>query len=155
MATKHDDHKPDPNKLFESTELEPGPIVRFGVGLIVVAVIIYIACGGLFKLFEKMEADSNPPAYPLATERATMPPLPRLQPDEISEMQEFRKREAESIVNGKIDPATPGMPINEAIDKLITQGLPVRAAKDNQKLSEADRMPEDSSSGRTLERRLQ
>jgi hypothetical protein len=133
-------------------------------------------------LFEVREAAANPAPYPLFNQRAKLPPLPRLQGDPISELKRVKEAEAKSLgykieesetnfpqsqmVHGELDAPLPierpsarkaEMPIEDAMKKVLQQGFPVRAAStgDSQGYKdEADKMPEDSSSGRTLERRL-
>ena len=141
-------------------------IVKFGVWLAISAVVISAGMGLMFGLFVT-QSEETTAEFPLAVgQERRLPAAPRLQRFPVTEMYEFRQHEDEVLqkygwVNE--DTGVVRMPIAEAMKLAVERGLPARAAQpasDDQAAAQRgaapeplERMPADSSAGRTMERR--
>ena len=103
--------------------------------------------------------DLSAPRFPLAVNReAPLPAAPRLQQFPRNEIYEFRlKEEAELHGYGWVDKnaGVVHIPIEEAMRRVLEQGLPARADDPAQPAPTAGMLASDASSGRVMERRRQ
>jgi hypothetical protein len=173
----------NPDVRHELSDVRIKPIIYFGVGLVVAAVIIHLAIAGLFKAFEAREDRIEGKQSPLAAERQRIPPEPRLylaprvlgqpRPDVVTEspMQEYKKLRAEedarlndyNWVDQNAGVVT--IPINEAKRLVIQRGLLVSrpapaqsgggpaAVTEGQGQGSREELPSDSSGGQKTEKR--
>jgi hypothetical protein len=179
MGQKHHDiNEPDLVQGYERNEIELKGILYFGIGLFLLIVITFWLMWALYGVLEtdvgQRQASDNPMA-PKAMDR--LPPEPRLQgapgfgvdspqgrvnlelvaPQ--SEYWELKKQWDKVWKEGVKHPETGvviAMPIDDAIDKLIEQGLPAKSGPDvENKGVESRRVLTDASSGRkaSLKRR--
>lgn len=188
MAHDHDDWgstfvSPDPEYAYtpagagyEHTDANIWVIVKFGLWLLVSALIIHVGVGLMFGLFVEQRQVEGEPQYPLAaTTGLRLPAEPRLQRFPEVEGYEFRLQEAAALETyGWVDrnAGTVRIPIEEAMRRVVEQGLPFRAVAQQPEGAaagaaagadvappavsmEPDLIPSDSSSGRTMERRRQ
>ena len=88
-----------PTVHHEETDVNIRAIFGFAGGLVVLAIVIYLAVWGLFRYFDSREAREYGPASPLATGEARLPPEPRLQVNPREYAAEFRAQE-DAILNG-------------------------------------------------------
>jgi hypothetical protein len=104
-------------------------IVKFAVGLIVVAVLIHLGIAGLFHYLNSGGADTIR-EYPLAAaDQQRLPPEPRLQTNPRGDLRELRDQE-DKVLNGYswVDKSAGvvRIPIDRAMELTIQRGLPAR-----------------------------
>ena len=162
----------------ETSDISVKGVLTFVVILTLATAAISAGMGLLFKYFEAQEA-KEPKRGPMAlTEtKDRLPPEPRLQSApgfEITledgkkvdlqnaipqaEYRELRKQWDENLSTGLKDQSgnVVGMPIKQAMEKIVSTGLPSRVKGPGGKLSDyAISTPTASSSGREVEKRLQ
>ncbi len=155
-----DDYVPPKDAAYEPTDISARLAGRFAILLLVGAVIIHVGLWGLFKVLAKWEtARQAQVAYPLAAGRGQelrLPPLPRLQPLPINDITQFRAEEERLLHTfGWVDRGAGivRIPIEDAMRLTLERGLPSRPQDRNAPELQAGSMPEDSSAGRTYERR--
>ncbi len=164
----------------ESSDINVGAVVKFAVVLAISIGIVSFGLTFLFKFLDAREAKTSPKPGPMALkqdDKARLPPEPRLQsapgfqvklengqtvPLEKSapqsEYRVLRSQWEENLRTGLKDQSgnVVGMPIDAAIDKIVSEGLGSRAKQPNGKIEDyAIKMPTASSSGRETEKRLQ
>jgi hypothetical protein len=145
MDKNHNAH----NEEFDN-EIEYGTIIQWTVGFSVVMVIIMIAMYGMYRFLNAWEVASNPAPHPWAAQRATEPPLPRLQALPTKDIVQMRLKD-DAVLAGKQN-ATKS--IDAAMKQVLTTGLPARATEEEKDLQDiGTTMPSDGSAGRTSERR--
>jgi hypothetical protein len=161
----------------ESSDINVRAVLTFAVVLTVTTFAVAFGLRYLFKFFNEEEARSARRGPMALTQKDRLPPEPRLQgapgfqvtledgqmrnlergaPQ--SEYRLLRQQWEENLRTGLKDQSgnVVGMPIDAAIDKVVSEGLPLSAKDGPQKLSDyAIRMPTAQSSGRETEKRLQ
>jgi hypothetical protein len=154
-----------PESGHEHSDANVWIIVKFGLWLAISAIVISAGMSLLFGLFVKQSAETNP-AFPLATgQEQRLPAAPRLQQFPVNELYDFRTHE-EAVLQkyGWVnkEAGVVRIPIEDAMRLAVERGLPARAQQpvDQSQPGAAPQqtpglMPEDSSSGRTMERRRQ
>lgn len=162
-----------PGAGHEHTDADVWMIVKFGLWLLVAAVVIHVGLGAMFALFVRQREATTEPEFPLAVgQELRLPAEPRLQRFPANEIYEFRQREEAILQNyGWVDrnAGIVRIPIEEAMRLTVERGLPARApAAAAVPAAEAtsggnraapgavehvELMPSDASSGRMLERR--
>jgi hypothetical protein len=161
-----------PGSGHEHTDANVWIIVRFGLWLVISAIVIHVGLGFLFALFVR-QSEETVVEFPLAGQEHRLPAAPRLQQFPENEFHDFRLRE-EAVLHqyGWVnkDTGVVRMPIEQAMRLAVERGLPARAAQPpapapaqpaaEPTVEAAPRqmpglMPADSSAGRTMERRRQ
>jgi len=161
----------------ETSDVNVRAVLTFAVVLTISTMVVAFGLRYLFKFFNEQEAKSPRPGPMALKQRDRLPPEPRLQgapgfqvtlengqtvnlergaPQ--SEYMSLRAQWEENLNTGLKDQSgqVVGMPINAAIDKIVSEGLPSSEKDTQRKLSDyAISMPTASSSGRTMEKRLQ
>jgi len=161
----------------ETSDISVSGVLTFVVALTVTTIAVYIGMWLLFGYFEKQEAKAKPPG-PMALQKGErLPPAPRLQGapgfgvtredgqkvnlelrKPAAEYNELNKEWTEALAGKLTDQSGKpvSMPISEAMKKIATEGLPVRANTTTGKLQDfAVSVPTAASSGRVSEKRLQ
>ena len=132
-------------------------VTAFGIGLLLSCIVTVFAMWVMFNFLTQREDSKNAsnPAASMMKERPQLPPEPRLQAEPKVDLKDLRADEDAILSSyGWIDPdkGIVRIPIDQAIDIVAQKGLaskPSPAGLDN----DGYRMiPEDSSSGRTLEK---
>jgi hypothetical protein len=162
----------------ESSDVNVRAVLTFIVVLTVATIVVSFGVQVLFKFFNHQEAKAERKPGPMALKKdERLPPEPRLQSAPgfqiklengqtvnlersipQAEYRVLRKQWEENLKTGLKDQSgnVVGMPIDAAIDKIISEGLPSKPKQPNGKLSDfAISMPTASSSGREVEKRLQ
>ncbi len=107
-------------------------------------------------LFSREDAkNANNPAASMMSERSKLPPEPRLQAEPKIELKDLRADEDTILSSyGWIDPnkGIVRIPIAQAIDIVAQKGLPSKPSPTGLDNEGYRMIPEDSSSGRTLEK---
>jgi hypothetical protein len=151
----------NPQVSFERGDIDIVQITGFGIGLLIACMVTVFAMWALFEYFQGREDKVNPPNPPaMMSEKPTLPPAPRLQPEPIKELKDLRDNE-DMLLNsyGWVDSAKgiAHIPIDQAID-IIAQntaaqkGLPVKVSPAGADHDGFRTIPSDASGGRTLEK---
>jgi hypothetical protein len=143
----------------EHSDVNVWMIVQFAIWLTLSALVVHVLMWVMFRVFVTQREAASVTEFPLALgQEHRLPAEPRLQRFPANEMSAFRSGENERLNNyGWIDrnAGTVHIPIDEAMRLTIERGLPARAQSPAGAAQEVTPglMPQDSSSGRTLERR--
>ncbi|MBI2876765.1 MAG: hypothetical protein HYY20_07780 [Candidatus Tectomicrobia bacterium] len=135
---------------YEHSDMAIRPIAALGIGLILTAVVLYLALWGLFRLFtiEREQADVPPPPV---FRGQPLPPQPRLQASPSADLAKMRAEEDARLNSyGWVDPqaGTVRIPIDRAMERILQQGLPARGETSLPPVSRPGNP--DSSGGRQL-----
>lgn len=161
----------------ETSDINVRAVLTFAIVLTVSTFVIAFGLRYLFKFFNQQEAKASRPGPMALTQKERLPPEPRLQgapgfqitledgqtrnlergaPQ--SEYMILRQQWEENLRTGLKDQSgnVVGIPIDAAIDKVVSEGLPSSVKGAPRKLSDyATSMPTAQSSGREMEKRLQ
>jgi hypothetical protein len=156
---EHDenDHLVNPGVSHERRDVNVFQITAFGIGLLLSCIVVVFAMWAMFDfLFAREEAkNATNPAAAMMKEQNQSPPEPRLQAQPRIELRDLHADE-DAILNsyGWIDPnkGIVRIPIDQAIDIVAQKGLPSKPSPVGQTSDGYRMIPEDSSSGRTLEK---
>ena len=155
-----------PGSGHEHTDANVAVIARFGIWLLVSAIVVHIGMWLLFMLFveQREEAPVTQP-FPIAIGQETrLPSGARLQQFPENELYDFRLRERELLEGYRWIDRAGGrvqIPISEAMRLVVERGLPSRAPAPAAQPADPTApvatdpalIPADSSAGRTMERR--
>jgi hypothetical protein len=145
----------------EHTDANVWMIVQFAIWLVVSAVVVHLLMWLMFRVFAGQREAASTPEFPLAVgQERRLPAGPRLQRFPANEIFQFRTGENEYLnAYGWIDrnAGTVHIPIADAMRMTLERGLPARAQAPPEAAQDVPpgMIPQDSSSGRTLERRRQ
>lgn len=184
--TKGDVHKtetPDVSHIrnvevtHETSDVNVRAVVTFIVVLTISTIVVAIGVQVLFKFFNYQQEKAPKPGPMALTKDERLPPEPRLQAapgfhvtlengqsvnlEKTIPQAEYRTLRAqweENLKTGLKDQSgnVVGMPIDAAIDKIVSQGLPSKVKEPDKKLFDfAIGTPTAASSGREMEKRLQ
>jgi hypothetical protein len=151
----------NPDVHHEVSDVRIKPILYFGIGLVIAAVIIQFAMAWLFNVFEAREKkiEDKHRQSPLAAERQRVPPEPRLylapknvnqsNPNIVTDhpFQEYKRMRAEedAKLNGYTwvdqNAGVVTIPINEAKRLVLQRGLLVSRPAPAQDRANASAMP--------------
>jgi hypothetical protein len=114
----------------ETSDIDLGGVLRFGIGLIAAGVVIQVLVWLLLAHFQRQAARPVPSAFPLAaTALRRLPPEPRLQTDPRDDLANMRQAEDRVLDSyGWVD-RTAGIvriPIEQAMKLTLERGLPSR-----------------------------
>jgi hypothetical protein len=141
----------------EKTDINVWSVSLFGVALVIGAAVIYVMVWVLFQYFGAQHASRTYREYPLAPSGVLrMPPAPRLQEKPHEDLKALRAQEDLVLASyGWVDPASGAVriPIDEAMKRVLQQGLPARAMSPDG--GKVPAQPGSSNSGRTLEQARQ
>jgi len=184
--TKGDGHRtetPDVSHIrnvevtHETSDVNVRAVVTFIVVLTIATITVSFGLILLFDFFNAQEAKAPKPGPMALTKEERLPPEPRLQSAPgfqlklengqtvnleksapQSEYRVLRQQWEENLKTGLKDQSgnVVGMPIDAAIDKIVSEGLPSKVKEPDKKLFDfAIGMPTAASSGREAEKRLQ
>ena len=112
----------------EKTDVSIGGIVKFGIGLAVVALLVHVAMWGLFRTLDaRAEKRDRPLAALAAAGLKRTPPEPRLERDALAPRRRMADEERAALTTyGWVDRGTGivRMPIDRAMELLVERGLP-------------------------------
>ena len=185
MAEKgHKTETPDVSHIrnveveHETSDINLRAVLTFAVVLAISIGVVAFGLTFLFKFLSAQEAKRSPKPGPMAlAQKDRLPPEPRLQSApgfqvklENGETRDLklsapqaeygvlRSQWEENLRTGLKDQSgnVVGMPINAAMDKIVSEGLGSKSKQPNGKIEDfAIKMPTASSSGRETEKRLQ
>jgi hypothetical protein len=161
----------------EASDINVSGVLTFVVALTVMTIGVYLGMLGLFNYFQSQEAKEPQPGPMALRDEELLPPEPRLQSApgfsvtlengktvklELTQPQEeyvVLKKQWEESLKGQLKDSSgnAGIPIEEAMKKIGSEGLPTRATTGTPgKLSDyAISVPTAASSGRVSEKRIQ
>ena len=161
----------------DTSDINVRAVTTFAVVLAISIIAVGIGVRVLLTFFNAQEAKSPRPGPMALTKEERLPPEPRLQSAPgfqlklengqsvnlekaipQAEYRALRQQWEENLKTGLKDQSgnVVGMPIDAAIDKIVSESLPSKVKEPNKKLSDfAIGMPTASSSGRESEKRLQ
>jgi hypothetical protein len=130
-------HISNPDVLHELSDVNTGPIYKFGFWMAVIIVATGVLMWLLYEMLEKREIAQDPPKPALERSKSEMlPPEPRLQlaPGHqihpLDEMAEMRQQQKDFLLTyGWVDKSngTVRIPIAEAKQLVLQRGLPIAA----------------------------
>ena len=149
-----------PGAGYEHTDASVWTIVKFGLWLIVSAVIIHVGLGFMYGMMIERASDVGAPRYPMAaTREQSQPAEPRLQQNPPGDMYRLRLQEEKELYEyGWVNKQTGAVhiPIQDAMRRLVeSNALPSRPADPTQPAAVSGLFGSDASSGRVMERRRQ
>jgi hypothetical protein len=128
----HRDQRTDLQAGYELSDLRPGYIAFFAIGLSVVLGIAVVIASLIVHFKTVQHARQDTPIPRLAREREAMPE-PRLQVDAPNELRQLRAAE-ESALNSyewvDKDTGIVKIPVDRAMEILAKKGLPARKQKE-------------------------
>ena len=134
----------------EASDVSVGGILKFVVGLTIFGAVVFVLVWGMFRLLSAQEGKEPPPGPMAMTEEERLPPVPRLQAargfgvklengevvnlenkEPEAEYRVLREQWEQMLSEGLKDQSgkVVGMPIDEAMKKVLEAGLPTRTAK--------------------------
>jgi hypothetical protein len=151
------EHEINPVVSHERRDVNVFQISAFGIGLLLSCIVVMFAMWAMFDfLFSREDAkNANNPAASMMSERSKLPPEPRLQAEPKVYLKDLRADEDAILSSyGWVDPnkGIVRIPIDQAIDIVSQKGLPSKPSPAGLDNDGYRMIPEDSSSGRTLEK---
>jgi hypothetical protein len=151
------EHEINPVVSHERRDVNVFQITAFGIGLLLSCIVVVFAMWAMFDfLFSREDAkNATNPAASMMSERSKLPPEPRLQAEPKVELKDLRADEDAILSSyGWVDPnkGIVRIPIDQAIDIVAQKGLPSKPSPAGSDNDGYRMIPEDSSSGRTLEK---
>lgn len=106
----------------EADDVEVGVVIKFGVGLLVVTALVFLAVAWVFKLLDERARASMPQPPPMAERARRPPPEPRLEVSPGAALRSLRAREDEVLSSyGWVDrdAGVVRIPIDRAMELLV------------------------------------
>ncbi len=134
----------------EKRDINVRIVVGFAASLVIAALVIHVFVWLLFGVYGNLQTPGYPREFPLVqTSEVRLPPSPRLQVKPREDLKAMRRQEDQLLnsytwVNQQA--GTVRIPIDEAMKRVLEQGLPVA----DQPAPPPQAQPASSSSGRTL-----
>lgn len=154
----------------EASDVSVSGLLKFVAALSVMTILVAVLMWGLFRFFNQQENKKEPPAGPMAmTNEESLPPEPRLQSapgfgvklengewvklemrEPQAEFRVLREQWEKQLHCEKDEHATPThsqpcVPIDDAMKRLVQQGLPSRT---QESMAKEVQLPTAASSGR-------
>jgi hypothetical protein len=128
MSTETE-HKPSREEGYERRDANVRVLLQFGFWLAVILVVIFFAMRWTFN-FLSIKSPMGPPPTPFENARV-LPPEPRLQVEPHQDLKTYCDQELSNLNGyGWVDQhnGVVHIPIDQAMDELLQQGLPTRAS---------------------------
>jgi hypothetical protein len=124
---------PDANNVdvvHEESDVNVAAILRYGLGLAVVALVAHVFLWWLLGLYGRQNERAQTQVYPMAAgQQDRRPPLPRLQDNPQQELQQLREKQ-KALLDGygwvNKEAGVARIPIEEAMKLVVERGLPTR-----------------------------
>jgi hypothetical protein len=134
METKNPPSAPGANnERYERRDADIGALLKFGLGLAVVLMVVFITMRWTFDYYARSQK-LGPPVSPFESGNVrVLPPSPRLQVVPQTDLKSYCEAQQKELTTyGWVDPQNGfvRVPIDRAMKKLLARGLPVRAAAD-------------------------
>jgi hypothetical protein len=135
MATNHSHKREDPIVVdpslgYEKRDAHPAALLQFGFWMAVVLALTLVAMKWTFDFFSRTEP-LGAPASPFAKQENQIPPRPRLQVEPHLELKDYCEAQQQQVdTYGWVDKQSGivRVPIDRAMDMVLTRGLPARPA---------------------------
>lgn len=132
----------NPEVAFDQTDLSASAVMLFLVALAIGGALLFAAVWLPYKrMAERYTQDQSVIVTREIEDPGSAFPEPRLQRDAVADLNSFRWQEA-AILNGPegVDPATgrKHIPIQQAIDQIAAEGLPVLSGDTKDKIQHRD-----------------
>ena len=153
---KPDDHEVNPGVSHERRDINVFQVSAFGIGLLLSCIVVVFVVWAMFDFLYSREDAKNAdnPAALMMKDQNKLPPEPRLQAEPKVELKDLRADEDAILSSYGWDDPNKGIvriPIDQAID-IMAQKLPSKPSPTGIDNDGYRMIPEDSSSGRTLEK---
>jgi hypothetical protein len=144
MTAQSHDYAGDPRLLHETRDANIQGVFAFGVGLVVMGVVVSVVVWLLFRSLSAGQTRAGAPQYPSAPTTSQglpapgqepLPPEPRLQVHPREDLIDLRRHEDETLESyGWVDrnAGLVRIPIEEAMRIAVERGLPARSRADSQ-----------------------
>lgn len=154
----------NPEVDYDRTDMSAKAIVGFLIFLAIAGIFVHLILWGLYKRFAGQYKAETPLANPIFSSTRQLPgdpvrtfPPPRLQPDDVADMNKFRAQE-EIILNTYdwVDQqqGTVRIPIEQAMRHLAQRGLPTRPLPPDNAGVEMQQEPAIGSGGAMTQQRV-
>jgi hypothetical protein len=113
---------------YELRDISVRAVTWCAVGLIVAAIMVYVALAGLYKMFEDQNPSADAPSR-IAFNAQMIAPKPRLQVEPTKELDQYLASENQKLNSyGWVDKraGVVRIPISRAMDLVAQRGLPTR-----------------------------
>ena len=118
--------------VHEESDVNVGAIIRFGLGLLLIAVFIHVFLWWLQGTYSRQNQRAQTQVYPLAAgQQDRLPPSPRFQENPQQELQDLRAKQGALLEGyGWVDKegGVARIPIEDAMKMVVERGLPTREA---------------------------
>ena len=119
--------------VHEESDVNVSAILRYGLGLFLVAVVVHAFLWWLLGIYEGQHQRAQTQVYPMAAgQQNRLPPAPRLQSNPQQELRELLARQ-KAVLEGQSpankDASVTRMPIDAAMKMIVERGLPTREAQ--------------------------
>lgn len=116
----------------EESDVNVSAILRYGMGLVAIAIVIHVLLWLLLGVFERQNARRQTQVFPMAAgDQNRLPPAPRFQENPQQELQELRAKQR-ALLEGygwvSKEAGIARIPIEDAMKIVIQRGLPAREA---------------------------
>jgi hypothetical protein len=131
MATEHGAPPAGQGERYERRDANVPALLKIALGLFVTIAVAMISMDGMFHYFAKSQ-QLGPPASPFESEDVrVLPPQPRLQVQPKLELKAYCQSQAKELNSyGWVDQhnGVVHVPVDRAMDLILSRGLPTRAA---------------------------
>ena len=125
--------EPDnPEIVHEESDVNVGAILRYGAGLLAIALVVHVFLWWLMGIYERQHERALTQVYPMAAgQQDRLPPFPRLQANPQQDMRDLRAKQ-KALLDGygwvDKEAGVARIPIEEAMKMIVERGLPAREA---------------------------
>ena len=126
--------EPDnPEVVHEESDVNVGAILRYGAGLVAIALVVHVFLWWLMGVYERQDERAQTQVYPMAAgQQDRLPPFPRLQATPQQDMRDLRAKQ-KALLDGygwvDKEAGIARIPIEEAMKTIVQRGLPTTEAK--------------------------
>jgi|SRR5688500_3526743 len=126
--------EPDnPEIVHEESDVNVGAILRYGAGLLGIALVVHVFLWWLMGVYERQDERAQTQVYPMAAgQQDRLPPFPRFQTNPQQELRDLRAKQR-AVLDGygwvDKDAGVARIPIEDAMRMVVERGLPTREAK--------------------------
>jgi hypothetical protein len=116
--------------VHEESDVNVSAIMRYGVGLVVIAAVAHVFLWWLLGVYQRQDAAAQTQVYPMAAgQQDRLPPAPRLQQNPQEELHDLRARQ-KALLEGyswaNKEAGIARIPIEDAMAIVVERGLPTR-----------------------------
>lgn len=118
--------------VHEESDVDVSAILRYGIGLFVIAAIVHLFLWWLLGIYEGQHERAQTQVYPMAAgQQNRLPPSPRLQDNPQQELEALRAKQ-KALLEGygwvNKEAGVARIPIEEAMRIVVERGVPTREA---------------------------